>query len=87
MKEIISHLERQSFKSYTQHCAQLIKKYNHHPRYVEAIKNIINTVYDPKIRLEYIMICTLFMLRNTNKVDDILVIYEKAISNGLNSMK
>jgi hypothetical protein len=73
------HLERQRYMSYTQHAANLIQKYNYHPKYQTTVQNIINTVYDPVIRLENVLVCTLFMLRNADKIDEILAVYEKCI--------
>lgn len=90
VEEIIKtmgHIEKQGFKSYSQHCAQLIKKYNYHPKYVDVVKNIINTVYDPKLKTEQILISTLFMIRNTDKIEEVTSIYDKAIQNGLLMMK
>jgi hypothetical protein len=83
----MTHLERQRYISYTQHAAHLIQKYNYHPKYQAIAQTIIDTVYDPVIRLENVLVCTLFMLRNAEKIEEILTIYERAIENGLGVMK
>ncbi len=40
---------------------------------------IMGSVYDSVLRVENVLVCVLFMLRNTNKVEEILAVYERAI--------
>ncbi len=47
----------------------------------------MGSVYDPIVRVENVLVCVLFMLRNAGKVEEILAVYEKAIEGGLKVMK
>jgi hypothetical protein len=63
----MTHCEKMKYTSYSQHIANLIKKHQFDTKYIE-ISSRIFSMHNPVLKIDNLLICCLFMLKNKGQV-------------------